>query len=146
MGERPQRSRRADYACFVGLDTRWADNDVYGHVNNAAYYAFFDTAVNRILVEAGALDITRSETVGLVVANACDYFASLAFPDRIEVGLRVAAIGRSSVQYRLGVFREGESEAAAQGAFTHVYVDRATQKPVEIPAAFRRVLETMASA
>ena len=119
------------------------DNDVYGHVNNVTYYSFFDTAVNGLLIEAGALDIAASDIVGLVVATRCDFFASVKFPDAIEVGVRVVEIGRSSVRYALAVFRAGAQEAAAQGEFTHVYVARATQRPVEIPAPTRAFLETM---
>ena len=143
MSDRPQRASRADFARYVSINTRWEDNDVYGHVNNVVYYSFFDTAVNGILVDAGALDLARSDIVGLVVSNSCDYFVSVAFPENIEVGVRVAHIGRTSVRYQLGVFRAGEDDAAAQGAFTHVYVRRATQKPVEIPADVRLVLEGM---
>lgn len=145
MTERPRRTTRADYVRFVAIDTRWADNDAYGHVNNVVYYSFFDTAVNGILVADGGLDIATSETIGLVVSNACDYFASLTFPDKVEVGVRVVEIGRSSVRYALGVFRAGAMDAAAQGAFTHVYVQRATQKPVAIPGEVRRVLEGLRS-
>ena len=141
MAQRPTRTRRADYARFVPVTTRWMDNDLYGHVNNVVYYSFFDTAVNGLLIEAGALDISASDVVGLVVATRCDYFASVKFPDAIEVGVKVAEIGRSSVRYALGVFRAGEDLAAAHGEFTHVYVARATQKPVEIPARTRVVLE-----
>lgn len=143
MADRPQRARRADYARFVPVSTRWMDNDVYGHVNNVTYYSFFDTAVNGLLIEAGALDIAASDIVGLVVATRCDFFASVKFPDAIEVGVRVLEIGRSSVRYALAVFRAGAQEAAAQGEFTHVYVARATQRPVEIPAPTRAFLETM---
>lgn len=143
MSDRPQRVSRSDFARYVSINTRWEDNDVYGHVNNVVYYSFFDTAVNGILVDAGALDLARSDIVGLVVSNSCDYFVSVAFPENIEVGVRVAHIGRTSVRYQLGVFRAGEDDAAAQGAFTHVYVRRATQKPVEIPADVRLVLEGM---
>ncbi len=141
MSERPRRPLRADFARFVPVSTRWMDNDVYGHVNNVVYYSFFDTAVNALLVAAGALDVKASDVVGLVASNRCDFFASVAFPDSIEVGVRVAHIGRSSARYELGVFRAGEAMAAARGEFTHVYVERATQRPVDIPAATRRFLE-----
>ncbi len=138
-----QRSTRGAYARFCPVTTRWGDNDVYGHVNNAVYYFYFDTAVNALLVEAGALDPANSGVVGLVASNSCDFFASVAFPDAVEVGVRVAHIGRSSVRYALGVFRAGVEEAAAQGEFTHVYVSRATRKPVEIPEHVRAVLERL---
>ena len=140
-GEREARLRRNDFATFIPIATRWGDNDVYGHVNNVIYYAFFDTAVNRLLVEGGALDVATSDTVGLVVSNSCTFFESVAFPEVIEVGLRVERLGRSSVTYQLGVFRAGGEEAAAQGRFVHVYVTRADQRPVAIPEAVLRVLE-----
>jgi acyl-CoA thioester hydrolase len=140
---RPQPSQRADYARFIGLTTRWHDNDVYGHVNNVVYYAFFDTAVNQILVEEGVLDPATSRVVGLVVETRCTYFESIAFPDRIEVGVAAVHIGRSSVRYRIGVFKAGVDQAAADGMFTHVYVDRAGQKPVPIPEDLRRVMEQL---
>lgn len=140
---RPQRSTTDDYARFYSISTRWHDNDVYGHVNNVTYYAFFDTAVNGLLIDAGVLDPATSPTIGLVVETRCVYFASLAFPDHVEVGVAIAHLGRSSARYRVGVFRAGENEAAAQGEFTHVYVDRATSRPVEIPAAVRAALETL---
>ena len=140
-GEREARLRRSDFPVFIPIATRWGDNDVDGHVNNVVYYAFFDTAVNRLLVDGGALDVATSDTVGLVVSNSCTFFESVAFPEVIEVGLRVERLGRSSVTYQLGVFRAGGDEAAAQGRFVHVYVTRADQRPVAIPEAVLRVLE-----
>jgi acyl-CoA thioester hydrolase len=119
------------------------DNDVYGHVNNVQYYAFFDSAVNGWLIERGLLDVKRSDTVGLVVETGCTYFASVAFPDVIEAGIRVTKLGRSSVRYEVGIFRSGAAEAAAQGHFVHVYVDRASQRPVEIPPATREALSAL---
>ena len=140
---RPLRLNRADFRRFMPIQTRWHDNDVYGHVNNVVYYAWFDTAVNGLLIEAGLLDPATSETVGLVVETRCVYFASLKFPQVVEIGLRVAHLGKSSVRYSLGVFAPGADEVAAQGEFTHVYVARATQKPVAIPAAIRAFLERL---
>ncbi|MBD8907352.1 acyl-CoA thioesterase [Methylorubrum zatmanii] len=137
------RETRAAYPRLVPLTTRWGDNDVYGHVNNVVYYAFFDTAVNGLLVEAGALDIARSPVIGLVVETGCRYFASLAFPDRIAAGVRVAHLGRSSVRYEIAIFRADEAEAAAQGHFVHVYVDRDTRRPVPLPDRLRAVLQDM---
>ncbi|CAO4171668.1 Acyl-CoA thioesterase [Methylorubrum populi] len=137
------RETRAAFPRLVPLTTRWGDNDVYGHVNNVVYYAFFDTAVNGLLVEAGALDIARSPVIGLVVETGCRYFASLAFPDRITAGVRVAHLGRSSVRYEIAIFREDEPEAAAQGHFVHVYVDRDTRRPVPLPDRLRAVLQDM---
>jgi acyl-CoA thioester hydrolase len=138
---KPAAPRRAEFVHFTTLGTRWADNDVYGHVNNVVYYAFFDTAVNRLLIERGVLDLAASGTVGLVVETQCTYFASIAFPDAVQVGLRVEHLGTSSVRYALGVFRNDEPAAAALGRFVHVYVDRASQRPVPIPADVRAVLE-----
>src|SRR3990167_9557363 len=125
--------QRADYRHFQTIITRWQDNDVYGHVNNVTYYSFFDTAVNTYLIEVGGLDIHDGEVVGFVVSSACDYFASIAFPDRIEIGLRVGKLGNSSVQYELAVFKAGEAEACAAGRFVHVFVDRSSNRPVSIP-------------
>jgi acyl-CoA thioester hydrolase len=140
MSDRPKPLPRAHFAAFVPVTTRWHDNDVYGHVNNVIYYAFFDTAVNRLLMDAGVLDPQTSSVVGLVVETRCTYFASIAFPDEIEVGVRVASLGRSSVRYDLGIFRKGEAQTRALGEFTHVYVDRSNQKSVPIPENVRAVL------
>ncbi|MFE1597288.1 acyl-CoA thioesterase [Methylobacterium sp. ID0610] len=140
MTDRAPPETRAAYRRFVPIPTRWGDNDVYGHVNNVVYYAFFDTAVNRVLIEDGALDIAESPVIGLVVETGCRYFRSIAFPDRVTAGIRVAHQGRSSVRYEVGLFREDEDEAVAQGHFVHVYVDRATQRPVPLPDVLRAVL------
>ncbi len=141
---RPRPRPRADFKVFRGISTRWMDNDAYGHVNNVVYYAWFDTAVNAYLIEQGVLDVQRSETIGLVVQTQCDYFASLAFPQPVEAGLAVAHLGRSSVRYEVGLFARGAAETAAHGHFVHVYVDRATQRPVEVPAPLRAVLQGLA--
>ncbi|WP_420594579.1 acyl-CoA thioesterase [Deinococcus sp.] len=135
------RPRRRQYRAFVPIQTRWADNDVYGHVNNVAYYSYFDTAVNTLLIGAGVLDVHSGETIGLVVETGCLYFAPLAFPEALTVGLRVAKIGRSSVRYELAIFREQEDTAAAAGHFVHVYVNRQTRRPVEVAGRLRAVLE-----
>ncbi|CAO4174884.1 hypothetical protein LNAOJCKE_3793 [Methylorubrum aminovorans] len=142
---RAPRETRAAYPRLVPLTTRWGDNDVYGHVNNVVYYAFFDTAVNGILVEAGALDIARSPVIGLVVETGCRYFASVAFPDRITAGVRVAHLGRTSVRYEIAIFRDDDGEAAAQGHFVHVYVDRETRRPAPLPERLRAVLTELAA-
>ncbi|MGY2050980.1 acyl-CoA thioesterase [Methylobacterium sp. JK268] len=143
MTDRPPPEPRAAYRRFVPILTRWGDNDVYGHVNNVVYYAFFDTAVNQVLIEEGALDILQSPVIGLVVETGCRYFRPVAFPDRLTAGIRVAHQGRSSVRYEVGLFREDEEEAAAQGHFVHVYVDRATNRPAPLPDALRAVLQTL---
>ncbi len=141
---RPKPDNKSAYPHFLTIPTRWADNDIYGHVNNAVYYFYFDTVVNEYLVRQGVLDIDKSETIGLVVKTQCDYFAPIAFPDLINAGLRVTRIGRSSVTYEIGLFRNEQESAAAQGQFTHVYVDRETRRPVEIGAKMRGVLEQLA--
>lgn len=140
---RPARTTRADYRVFRAIPTRWADNDVYGHVNNVVYYGWFDTAVNGWLVENGLLDIGSSEIVGLVVETSCSYLESVAFPEEVEIGIAVAALGRSSVTYQVGVFRKGGDVAIAQGRFTHVYVTRADQRPTPIPERARARMEAI---
>ena len=144
MSHRPQPLPRSHYPRFDSITTRWMDNDVYGHVNNVVYYSFFDTAVNRWLIEAGALDMHAGEVIGLVVETQCHYFAPLAFPQRIDAGLRVAHLGRSSVRYEVGLFAEGEPTTAAAGHFVHVYVDRATRRPVALPPALLAALQPLA--
>ncbi|CAB3868048.1 acyl-CoA thioesterase [Achromobacter piechaudii] len=143
MTERPQPTERDEYSYLLSLDTRWGDNDVYGHVNNVVYYAFFDTAVNKHLIEQGVLDIARSDTVGLVVDTQCSFFSSIAFPDEVHAGLKVVHLGKSSVRYEIALFRNDNEQAAALGRFVHVYVDRATNTPVPIPAPVLQVLKTL---
>lgn len=138
---RPQSPTRAEFRQWHRVTLRWTDNDPYGHVNNAIYYHWFDSAVNGMLVDRGLLDIAAGDPIALVVGTACDYFEPLAFPGEIDVGLAVAEIGRSSVRYRLGAFATGEERAAAAGTFTHVAVDRTARRPVPWPAAWREVLQ-----
>ncbi|WP_028241739.1 acyl-CoA thioesterase [Stutzerimonas azotifigens] len=142
MAQLPEH-RRADYRHFQPITTRWHDNDIYGHVNNVTYYGFFDSAVNAYLIREGGLDIHDGEVVGFVVSSSCDYFASIAFPEPIEVGLRVDRLGNSSVQYELAIFRQGEEEACAAGRFVHVFVERASNRPTPIPARLRAALEAL---
>jgi len=137
----PDAAPRSLYKHFLPLQTRWADNDVYGHVNNVAYYGYFDTIVNEYLISNGALDIHSGAVIGLVVETGCKYFAPLEFPDKLEGGLRVAKIGNSSVRYEIAIFKAGESAPAAEGHFVHVYVDRETRRPVTLPEELRRALE-----
>ncbi|MEG1281265.1 MAG: thioesterase family protein [Comamonas sp.] len=137
---RPKPQPRSSYAHFQRITTRWMDNDVYGHVNNVVYYSWFDAAVNRYLIEQGALDIHAGETIGLVIETQCNYFAPVAFPQDVEVGICVGQQGRSSVRYEVGIFVAGQEESAASGHFVHVYVDRAQRRPVELPAALRQAL------
>ena len=132
--------KRAAYPYFRTIPTRWMDNDAYGHVNNVTYYSYFDTVVNEHLIRAGGLDIARDPFVGLVVETSCTFRKSLSFPDRIDAGLRVARLGTTSVTYEIGLFREGDDAPAANGRFIHVWVDRATQRPVSVPPAIRAAL------
>ncbi|MBW9106852.1 acyl-CoA thioesterase [Paraburkholderia phenoliruptrix] len=140
---KPAPSARSSYPHFLAITTRWMDNDVYGHVNNVVYYSYFDTVVNEYLVRAGVLDFERGATIGLVVETQCNYFAPLVFPQRVDAGLRVARLGTSSVRYEVGLFREGDDAAAAQGHFVHVYVDRVTRRPVNLPDTLRAALEPL---
>ena len=143
MTSRPTPNLRSSYPVFRAIPTRWADNDMYGHVNNVVYYSWFDTAVNALLIERGALDIHQGEVIGLVVETQCNYFSSLAFPQTVEAGVRVAHAGTSSIRYEVGLFAQGADTAAAQGHFVHVYVDRATQRPVQLPRALRDVADAL---
>ena len=137
---RPQPEGRAGYRAFRTIGTRWMDNDAYGHVNNVTYYSYFDTAVNKYLIDGGALDIHADKIVGLVAETGCAYFRSIAFPDALEVGIRVSRIGTSSVRYEVAIFREGDERVCAAGHFVHVYVDRATGRPVAVPEQTRALL------
>jgi acyl-CoA thioester hydrolase len=134
---------RDAYRAWRAVPTRWADNDAYGHVNNTVYYTWFDTAVNAWLIEAGLLDVEAGDPIGLVVETGCRYARPLAFPETVEVGLAVERLGTSSVRYRLGVFAKGADEAAAEGFFVHVYVDRETRRPVPLPEAWRERLSSL---
>jgi acyl-CoA thioester hydrolase len=131
------------YPHRFAIQTRWKDNDVYGHVNNVEYYSYFDTAINAWLIREGGLDIERGEVIGLCVESHCEYRAALTFPETIEVGLRVGRLGKSSVRYELGIFRESTDEAAAEGHFVHVFVDRENRRPVPIPPQLRAALERL---
>ena len=138
-----QPQLRSAYPVFRSITTRWADNDVYGHVNNVVYYSWFDTAVNAYLISQGVLDIHGGETIGLVVETQCNYFAPLAFPQTVDAGIRVARLGRSSVRYEVGLFGAGEPLSAAAGYFVHVYVDRDTRRPMALPTPLRTVLQAL---
>jgi acyl-CoA thioester hydrolase len=139
--ERAAADHRGGYRHFQRITTRWMDNDAYGHVNNVVYYSWFDTVVNGYLVQQGVLDIGAGDVIGLVVETQCRYFSELAFPQPVDLGLRVGRLGRSSVRYEIGVFAAGEPTASAQGHFVHVYVDRTTRRPTALPAPLRAVLE-----
>lgn len=142
MSQKPQISR-AGYPYFMALPTRWMDNDIYGHVNNALYYAFFDTAINEYLIAEGDLDIAAGAVVAFAAESKCQYLQPLAFPGVIDIGLRVGKLGNSSVRYELAIFKQGETFAAATGYFVHVFVDRETQRPVTMPATIRAALERL---
>jgi len=140
---RPAPELRDTYRHFQAIPTRWADNDIYGHVNNVVYYSYFDTVVNQYLIEQGVLDFVKSAVIGLVVETQCEYFAPLSFPDVVHAGLRVAKVGNSSVRYEIGLFRNDEQTASAQGYFVHVYVDRASRRSTAVPANMRAALEKL---
>lgn len=146
MVSRPKPGTRADYTAFSVITTRWLDNDMYGHMNNAMHYQLFDTAVNGHLIEQGVLDLKTSETVFLVVETGCVYHGELAFPDVIHAGIRVARLGGSSVHYEIGLFRNDDNTAAAEGRFVHVNVDRVTRRPVPIADGARAVLGALMTA
>ena len=133
-------AHRRDFPYFLEIPTRWMDNDVYGHVNNVVYYAYFDTAVNRLLIDRGVLDIHGGSVIGLVVDSACRYERPLAFPDVVHAGVRVARLGTTSVEYALALFKNDEDVSVAHGRFVHVYVDRNTRRPTPIPGPMREVL------
>lgn len=141
--DKPQAQPRDAYRVFRTLTTRWADNDVYGHVNNVVYYSWFDTAVNAYLIEQGVLDIERGQIIGLVVETRCNYFAPLAFPQTVEAGIRVARLGTSSVRYEIGLFAQDAPLTAASGHFVHVYVDKASRRPTALPPHLKTVLERL---
>ena len=147
---RPRAEPRSAYKAFRNIGTRWSDNDIYGHVNNVVYYSWFDTAVNGLLIERGALQLLDTQAgeasgvIGLVVEPQCNYFAPLAFPEPVVAGIRVAQVGSSSVRYEVALFAaDPDQPCAARGHFIHVYVDRATRRPAALPPELLAVLETL---
>ena len=134
---------RGDFPHFLSIPTRWNDNDTYGHVNNVVYYEYFDTVINAYLVRHGGLDITRGEVIGITVESMCRYHRSFVFPEVIDAGLRVGTLGRSSVRYEIGLFRQQKNEASAVGHFVHVFVNRKSRRPTELPARIRDALERL---
>ncbi|MCH2157916.1 MAG: acyl-CoA thioesterase [Oleiphilaceae bacterium] len=134
---------RQNYKSFHPITTRWRDNDLYGHVNNVVYYSYFDSAANAYLIEEGGLDIHNGSTIAYVVNSHCNYHSAIAYPEKIEAGLRVDKLGTSSVTYGIAIFREKENQAAANGQFIHVFVDRESGKPVPIPDKIRTALEAI---
>ena len=143
---RPIAATRDEFPLFMRFSTRWSDNDAYGHINNAIYHHYFDAAVNRLLIEGGALDPVRSPEIGLVVESTCTWFASLKYPEDVEIGLSLLRLGRSSVTYRLGAFAPQAESSAALALYTHVYVNRHANRPVPVPDAVQRVLAPLAIA
>lgn len=134
---------RSDYRHFYALDTRWADNDIYGHINNVVYYSYIDSVVNRFLIDEAGLDINAGSIVGFVVSSGCDYLKPAAYPDALQAGLRVDHLGNSSVRYGVGIFRKGEDSPCARGFSVHVFVARPANRPVPLPDTLRRALETL---
>lgn len=135
--------RRSFFTVFRPIATRWMDNDHYGHVNNVAYYSFFDTAVNGFLLDATGLEIRELPAIGIVAESSCRFFSSLSFPDTVHAGLGIERLGARSIVYSIGLFKNEDEEACALGRFVHVYVDRVTRRPVEIPGAIRAVVERL---
>lgn len=142
MPQKPE-IKRSEYAHFLTLPTRWMDNDVYGHVNNALYYGFFDTAINQYMIAEGGLDINTGAVIAFTVESQCQYLQPIAFPEVIEVGLRVGKLGTSSVRYELAIFKQDEKFASATGHFVHVFVARKTQRPAPVPDSIRSALERL---
>jgi len=138
-----EQERRADYPHFLTIPTRWMDNDIYGHVNNVIYYSYFDTVINKYLIEAGGLDIHDGGVIGIAVESLCRFHRSLAFPDLVEAGLRIGRLGTSSVRYEIGLFRAGDEPPAATGHFVHVFVEREGRRPTPIPPLLRHALEKL---
>lgn len=136
------KKNRADYQFFFPIQTRWADNDVYGHVNNVTYYSYFDTAANALLIQHAQFDFKTSPIIGLVVESKCTYFSELSYPEVIDIAVAIEKIGRSSVTYSISIFKQNQSEPAAQGYFVHVFVDRHSRKSIELPNSIREALTT----
>ena len=141
---RPERQppiTRAAFGYFTQIPTRWHDNDIYGHVNNVVYYSYFDTAIASLLINEGGLDPWNAEVIGIAVENGCRFHSSLAYPDLVTAGVGIAHLGTSSVRYAIGIFKNDDTMASAEGHFVHVFVDRATQRPTTIPPLIRATLE-----
>ena len=136
-------ARRGDFRVIRPIPTRWMDNDHYGHVNNVAYYSFFDTAVNGFLIEAAGTDIRELPAIGIVAESSCRFLSAVSFPDTIHAGLSIERLGTKSVVYRIGLFRGDDDEPCALGRFVHVYVDRDSRRPVEIPAMIKKALANL---
>ena len=144
MSERAPAEIVAGYKWFCDITTRWMDNDAYGHVNNVAYYSYFDTAANLYLIREGGLDIVKSNVIGIVAESKCSYREPIAYPDAVRAGLRVDKLGNRSVTYGIGIFCGKNEIAAASGHFVHVFVDRVSRAPVPIPEEIRKALQAIA--
>ncbi|MFV5363653.1 acyl-CoA thioesterase [Acinetobacter oleivorans] len=138
---KPVLKTRDQFKFFLDIQTRWADNDIYGHVNNVTYYSYFDTAANALLIQETGFDIHEAKSIGLVVDSACSFLQELSFPEIIQVGVAIGKIGTTSLSYELAIFKQGQDQASAQGHFVHVFVDRETRKTVPISESVRAVLE-----
>lgn len=137
---KPTIKTREQYHFLFPIQTRWADNDMYGHVNNVTYYSYFDTAANALLIQKAAFDLRNSKIIGLVVDSACSFLQELSYPEIIEVGVAIKKIGTTSLTYDLAIFKQGQNDASAQGHFVHVFVDRETRKSTPIPVEMRDAL------
>ena len=140
---RQNPTNRSDYNYFSKKSTRWNDNDIYGHLNNVIYYELFDTAVNKWLIKNNLIDIKKGNNIGLIVQSGCNYFSSFEYPDDIDAGIRVTKIGNSSVRYEVGLFKQNNDLASADGFFIHVYVDRVSNKPINLDYEFKKKLDTI---
>ncbi len=145
MSERAAPAPRDGFSIFYSLNTRWADNDIYGHINNVAYYAFFDSVVNRFLIEEGGMRLGHDNVVGYVVNSSADYFSPLTYPQELELGLRISRMGEKSVTWEIGVFAHGAALSSVTGRFTHAFVDREANKSAAIPSGIRRAIEALKS-
>ena len=137
----PQSETRDRYPHFMSLQTRWMDNDIYGHVNNVTYYSYFDTVVNSFLINEGGFDPHGDTVIGVAVETMCAFKKSIAFPEPIEAGLRVGKLGNTSVRYEVGIFRQNDPEASASGHFVHVFVDGDSLKSHPISDAQKKIFE-----
>ena len=140
---RQNPTNRSDYNYFSKMSTRWNDNDIYGHLNNVIYYELFDTAVNKWLIKNNLIDIKKGNNIGLIVQSGCNYFSSFEYPEDIDAGIRVTKIGNSSVRYEVGLFKSNDDLASADGFFIHVYVDRVSNKPINLDYEFKKKLDTI---
>ena len=140
---RQNPTNRSDYNYFFKMSPRWNDNDIYGHLNNVIYYELFDTAVNKWLIKNNLIDIKNGNNIGLIVQSGCNYFSSFEYPEDIDAGIRVTKIGNSSVRYEVGLFKPSDDLASADGFFIHVYVDRASNKPITLDYEFKKKLDTI---